>query len=104
MVVGILSVFLIYTWVDNELSTDRFHENADNLYVTVIQQSPVDKVQMTSGQFDLGINFDQYPQVKKRLRTTFYEENRIKLKKGEEEYPGRGLVADSTFFEFFDFV
>jgi len=103
MVVGILSVFLIYTWVDNELSTDRFHKNVDNLYVTVIQQSPVDKVQMTSGQFDLGINFDQYPQVKKRLRTTFYEENRIKLKKGEEEYPGRGLVADSTFFEFFDF-
>ena len=103
MVVGILSVFLIYTWVDNELSTDRFHKNVDNLYVTVIQQSPVDKVQMTSGQLDLGINFDQYPQVKKRLRTTFYEENRIKLKKGEEEYPGRGLVADSTFFEFFDF-
>lgn len=103
MVVGILSAFLIYIWVDNELSTDRFHTNSDNIYVTVIQQSQIDKPQLTNGQFDLGINLDKYPQVKKRLRTTFYAENRIKLKKGEEEYPGRGLVTDSTFFDFFDF-
>lgn len=103
IVVGVLSAFLIYIWVDNELSTDRFHTNSEHLYLTVIQQSQLDKPQMTNGQFDLGINFDKYPQVKKRLRTTFYAENRIKLKKGEEEYPGRGLVTDSTFFDFFDF-
>lgn len=103
MVVGILSAFLIYIWVDNELSTDKFHANSENIYLTVIQQSQIDKPQMTNGQFDLGINLDKYPQVRKRLRTTFYAENRIKLKKGEEEYPGKGLVTDSTFFDFFDF-
>ncbi|MFY0591147.1 ABC transporter permease [Roseivirga sp.] len=103
MVVGILSVFLIYIWVDNELSTDRFHENSENLYLTVIQQSQIDRLRMVSGQLDLGLNFDGFPEVKKRLRTTFYTANRIKLIKNEEEFPGRGLVSDSTFFDFFDF-
>lgn len=103
LVVGVLSVFLIYIWVDNELSTDKFHEHSENLYLTVIRQSELDKPQLTNGQLDLGVNFDKYPQVKKRLRTTFYDDNRIKLKKGEEEYKGRGLVTDSTFFDFFDF-
>lgn len=29
---GIASALLIYLWVNNELSVDRFHENNDRLY------------------------------------------------------------------------
>ncbi len=103
MVVGLLSAMLIYIWVDNELSTDRFHKNIDNIYLTVAQQSPVDQISPIGAKLFFNVNYDDYPQVRSMLSTSLYSENRIKLVKGEVEYRGRGLVTDSTFFEFFDF-
>ncbi|OEK01822.1 hypothetical protein BFP97_09975 [Roseivirga sp. 4D4] len=103
MVVGLLSALLIYIWVDNELSTDRFHKNIDNIYMTVAQQSPVDQISPIGAKLFFKVNYDDYPQVRSMLSTSLYNENRIKLVKGEVEYRGRGLVTDSTFFEFFDF-
>lgn len=103
MVVGLLSAMLIYIWVDNELSTDRFHKNIDNIYLTVVQQSPVDQISPIGAKLFFNVNYDDYPEVRSMLSTSLYNENRIKLVKGEVEYRGRGLVTDSTFFEFFDF-
>lgn len=103
MVVGVLSVCLIYIWVDNELSTDRFHKNVDNIYMTVAQQSLIDKAEPIGARQFFNVNFDDYPQVKSVLTTSLYTENRIKLLKEDVEYRGRGLVTDSTFFDFFDF-
>ncbi|MBO3698581.1 ABC transporter permease [Roseivirga sp. E12] len=103
MVVGVLSACLIYVWVDNELSTDRLHKNVDNIYLTVFQQSPIDQVSPIGARLFFKVNYGDYPQVKSVLSTALYNENRIKLVKGEVEYRGRGLVTDSTFFDFFDF-
>ncbi len=103
MVVGVLSVCLIYVWVDNELSTDQFHKNVDNIYLTVAQQSPIDKAEPIGAKLFFNVNYNDYPQVKSVLSTALYNENRMKLVKGDVEYRGRGLVTDSTFFDFFDF-
>lgn len=103
MVVGVLSACLIYVWVDNELSTDRFHENAGNIYLTVAQQSPIDKAEPIGAKLFFNVDYNDYPQVKGVLSTALYNENRMKLVKDDVEYRGRGLVTDSTFFDFFDF-
>mgnify|MGYP000471729916 CR=1 FL=1 len=103
MVVGILSACLIYVWIDNETSTDKFHENIDNIYLTLSQQSPIDNPEPINAKLFFKVDYKEYPQIKGRVSTSLYSEDRIKLKKGDVEFRGRGLISDSTFFDFFDF-
>ncbi|WP_323757217.1 ABC transporter permease [Roseivirga sp.] len=103
MVIGVLSAFLIYMWVDSELQTDRFHSEVDRIYIPVIQQSAVDNINPISAGLFFRLDYKKYPSVKSKLYTAFYTPERIKLKFDNNEYRGGGLIADSTFFDFFDF-
>lgn len=103
MVVGVLSAFLIYIWVNSELQTDRFHSEIDNIYIPVVQQSMVDNINPISANLFFKLDYNKYPNVKSKLYTAFYSPERIKLKFDNNEYRGGGLIADSTFFDFFDF-
>lgn len=103
MVIGILSAFLIYIWVDNETSTDRFHKNIDNIYITVAKQSAIDAPQPIDVSLFFNVDYKEYPQVISKVNTALFSEDRVKLKLDDKEFRGRGLVADSTFFEVFDF-
>ena len=103
IVVGVLSAFLIYIWVDSELQTDRFHSEVDRIYIPVVQQSAVDNINPISAGLFFRLDYNKYPNVKSKLYTAFYTPERIKLKFDNNEYRGGGLIADSTFFDFFDF-
>lgn len=103
MVVGILCACLIYVWVDNELSTDRFHSSVDNIYMTVSQQSLIDNPEPIDAKLFFNVDYEKYPQIKSRVGLSLFAEDKIKLVKGDVEFRGRGLIADSTFFDFFDF-
>lgn len=103
LVVGVLCTFLIYLWVDSELSTDEFHSNRDRIFVPVMKQSPTENLTAFSiGEF-FDVDYKQYPGIEKKLFTAYFNPQKIKLTYNEQEYRGGGLVADSTFFDFFDF-
>ena len=103
LIVGVFSAYLIYVWVDTELSTDNFHSNLDRIYIPVVQQSAVDNIRPISAGLFFNVDYSKYANVEKKLYTGFYTPERIKFISKNQDYRGGGLIADSTFFEFFDF-
>jgi len=103
MVIGILCVFLIFLWVNDELTTDRFHSQVDNIYIPVIQNSPMDDANPITASLFFKIDYSEFSNIKSSLATSLYGSDRIKLKIGDEIFRGEGMITDSTFFDFFDF-
>ncbi|MFT6053475.1 MAG: ABC-type antimicrobial peptide transport system permease subunit [Roseivirga sp.] len=103
IVVGVLSVFLIYLWVDAELSTDKFHSNYSNLYIPVVKQSLVDGSKPASTRLFFNVNYQEFPEIEGVLSTIYFNPDRIKLKYNNQDYRAGGLITDSTFFNFFDY-
>lgn len=103
IVVGVLSTFLIYLWVDAELSTDQFHSNYSNLYIPVVKQSLVDDSKPIESGLFFNINYQEFPEIDKVILAIYFNPNEIKLKYNNQDYRAGGLITDSTFFDIFDF-
>lgn len=103
LVIGILSVLLITVWVQNELSHDRFHSNIDQIYMTMVQQSQVDQPREIEASLFFRIDYKQFPEIKSHAVVSLFSEDEIKLTIDKTTIAGRGLIADSTFLDLFDF-
>ena len=103
IVLGVLSSFLIYQWVHNELTMDRFHKNAEHIYLMTGKNSPLSEFKPTEPGAYYKLDYNNYPHIKKKLTVTQYHENDVKLIYNKTEYSGEGMMVDSTFFDFFDF-
>lgn len=99
---GIVCFQLIYVWVNNELNTDRFHKNIDNIQVAVMKSNPMADYKPFSHSIFFKVDYRQFPNVKGKLEVSVYDDD-IKLISQDIEFYGKGLVVDSTFFDFFDF-
>lgn len=78
LMVGMTCCILILLWVQNELSYDRFHENADNIYIVVcererdsnlfyIQTTPAPTAPALKESYPEVINAARYRNLGKRL-------------------------------------
>jgi len=101
LAIGMASSILILLWVQNELSYDRFHKNADQLY----------RITASAGEFKAAVNpagmprglKDQMPEIESfvrlsHLNTILFETDNRKF---TEE---RTFYADSNFLQFFSFA
>lgn len=103
IVLGVLSSFLIYQWVHNELTMDRFHKNAEHIYLVTQKDSPTSDFRPAQPSLFFKFDYSKYPLIKKKLTLTQFYENDIKLMSNNMEYIAEGMEVDSTFFDFFDF-
>ncbi len=103
IILGVLSSFLIYLWVESELTTDQFHANYDKLYVPVIQQSLEDGKRPINTNLFFNTDYKEFSEVDEVIQTRYISPDRAILKHEESEFRAGGLVTDSTFFEIFDF-
>jgi putative ABC transport system permease protein len=101
LAVGMAVCILILLWVQDELSYDRFHENADQLYRVVFSAD----AERFRGEFVPGplaaYLKDEYPEIVNS--TVFCKHSRMKL-----SFDGNGLFCagsfvDPSFFEMFSF-
>jgi len=101
LAIGMASSILILLWVQNELSYDRFHENADRLY----------RITCNAGDFKAAVNpagmpgglKDQMPEIKSFVRlshpaTILFETGNRKFTEKKTFY------ADSNFLQLFSFT
>lgn len=104
LAIGMASCFLIGLFIQNELSYDRFHENADRIY-RVVQYSESDSRSRT-GDGIVPILRNEIPEITSEVRV-FQRGVRLSA-----ETPGMGRITvdeddavyvDAAFFEFFDF-
>lgn len=103
IVVGVFSTFLIYLWVNSELTTDQFHSNYANLYITVVQQSAVDEFEPINTSLFFKADYSEFSEVEGSIQTIFLGPDRLKLLYNNQVYRGGAMITDSTFFDYFDF-
>ena len=93
--VSLMFVILIMVYVGQGLSTDRFHENGDRIFVIGSEQ---------------GIGFawrigervaERYPEIEKICPMRNYPDRAVFV--GDEKYKANVLFTDTTFFSMFTF-
>ena len=102
LTVGLTACFFIILWVLDEKSYDRFHDNADEIYMGVAYFTDNEYgIDFTSGLFAPAAK-DNYRTVKDYCRIRSYIAGYIQVddKHTDEK---KVIVADSTFFSFFNF-
>jgi len=100
LAIGMASSIFIFLWVQNELSYDRFHKNARQLY----------RITSSAGDFKAAVNpagmpaglKDQMPEIKNFARLS--HPATILLETGNRKFEEKSaFYADSTFLELFSF-
>jgi len=101
--VGLASCMLIFLYAMDEVSYDRFHINANNIYQLVVDaKSPDGQVHKFSGTGDVqGPAFKtQLPEVESFVRIYGTD---CTIKRGNEVFNQVALYVDSNFFSVFTF-
>jgi putative ABC transport system permease protein len=104
LTIGITCFILIYLYVRYELSYDRFHENAENIYRVFVDTGETymgkSQVTVTPGPLATAM-VDEFPEV---LNATKVTARRIVLQhEGTRFAENRVYYADPTFLEIFHF-
>jgi len=101
--VGLACCMLIFLYAKDELSFDRFHKNAENIYhLTVDFTSPDGQVNKFTGSGMMpGPTFKvQVPEIEDYVRI---QSSNATVKQGAEVFDQEVLYADSNFFSIFSF-
>jgi ABC-type antimicrobial peptide transport system permease subunit len=104
LAMGIACCILIFLWVQDELSFDRFHVNADSTYRVITHARYTDIAvdnPETPSPFAAGMK-QEFPEVIEATRVRF-QGRRIFQYKDKAFYEDRGILVDPGFFRIFSF-
>lgn len=98
---GMACSLLIYLWVQDEISFDRFHEHTEELYSIEFDQGNVQTFASTASELAPAIKA-QIPEIDMVSRYRSY--SRLILQNGENIFhENRATVVDPDFFNMFSF-
>ena len=104
---GMACVLLIYLWVNDELTIDRFHDNESRIYQILTNQHQTSQiVTLSQGPGLLGEALAQErPEIERYVTTTGVgsEMSRFTLSTDEIHVPARGQFASKDFFVLFSY-
>jgi putative ABC transport system permease protein len=106
LAVGMACTIFIFIWVQDELSFDRFHENADRIYRIVFSTSDDGSPTNANGSFGVGPALKRdFPEVIEtvRIRKMGQGVKRYVGYKDKKYYELRFFFAEPTVFTVFDF-
>ncbi|MCJ7581335.1 MAG: ABC transporter permease [Candidatus Aminicenantes bacterium] len=95
LAIGITCCLLIMLWVQDQLSYDRFHENAENLYAATFSNGSITTPSALSGFLKA-----EYPEVIQSSRYSRMGRNLLKFEENEI-YEGGGIMVDPDFVKMF---
>jgi len=102
MAIGMACAILILLWVQDELSYDRFHKNADDLYRVIENQhlagGEASPIVPTPGALAVALK-EEYPEI---IRTSRYCPAPLTLKKGDEFIEESVTLVDKDFLKMFN--
>ncbi len=102
LAVGMACAMIILFWVQDELSYDRFHENAPNIYRVVVEwKENSTKWAKTPGLLAAALK-EEIPEIVNTARV--HKRPRVSMRYGEKAfYEENKFRADPELFEMFDF-
>lgn len=103
VILSALCISLLYTYIHNELSMDDFHKQEKDIYLLTIQQSAESQVELVDAEAFFKFNYKEYPGIENFVTLKKYKKGEINFEYNKNIYTPEGIIADSTFFEIFDF-
>lgn len=102
LAIGMTACFLIFSYVNFELSYDQFHTKKDRIYRLVADiKTPTDIINGKGPSWAVPPHMDEFPEVENAVRVLndviLFRKDNIKFNESES------LWADSEFFTVFDF-
>ncbi len=104
LTIGITCSLFLFLYILHELSYDRYHTNADNIYRIISHvKEPDDAFTWSFVQAPLGEELrDNYPEVKNAVR--FFGQPRAEYKNGDKKFFEEDFFqTDSTVFDMFTY-
>lgn len=102
--IGITACILVTLYVKHDLSYDKYHKNAEDIYrieFSITQEGVTDH--LAQSQALLGPTLkNEYPEIKKLSRIYFSDRSLVKAG-DKNNYEDRISYADSAFFEIFSY-
>lgn len=103
LAIGVACCLLIFIYVSNELSHDRFHRNADSIYrifyETIDGEGESDRSALLPHQFVKELD-DDYPAVK---RVTSFKTSRALFVSNDKKFHEEFAMVDKSFLPMFSF-
>ena len=101
--VGLACSFLIFMWVKNEITYDRFHEQGTQIYRVMRNFSTNDKIYTWSAApMPLAnVLVEEYPEITHAILIT--PRQKLLLSKDNQLFRETGIYASSSFFHVFTF-
>jgi|WetSurSiteA1Bulk_404760.scaffolds.fasta_scaffold00109_4 putative ABC transport system permease protein len=100
---GALCLSLLLSYVENELTMNGFHNREKDIYMMTFQISPESQRDPCDASRLLKFDYKDYPELESLVTLKKYTKDEIKVIAGESSFSPEVLIADSTFFNFFDF-
>lgn len=103
LAVGMTACFLIFLYVNFELSYDQFHSKGDRIYrLSCDLKTPSETIKAGITSWATAPNLkSDFPEIEAYTRVSF---EGMLVKKGDIKYQEEGtMFADSTFFKVFDY-
>lgn len=95
--VSLMFVILIAAYVMGELSTDRYHEHVDHIYALTDGEA-------SGSAYQIGYRLEErYPEIEKVCHVITRVFDNFTLQNGENRLTAKLMLADTTFFDFFNF-
>ena len=104
LTVGLTASVLIFLWILDEISVDRFHTKIDRTYKVMINDIYADGRMETYEAPTVMIGKalrKDVPEIDEVVQTSWNEEMLVKI--GEKKFIESGLYADSGLFSIFSF-
>jgi putative ABC transport system permease protein len=102
LAIGLACFVLIMLWVQDELSYDQFHKNADNIYL-VLRGTKDGPTGVTSKMLAPALK-QELPEIDKSICFMQLPESfKFVIQNGDKGFEENVILAESGFFEFFSF-
>ena len=102
LAIGIAACLLLFLWVQDELSYDRYHEKANRIYRVVSQDEEgghIDRFAMTPAPLGPAL-VDEFPEVEKAVR---FGGNGYVISCQNKRFPEYVVFTDPDVFDVFSF-
>ncbi|MCB0628255.1 MAG: ABC transporter permease [Lewinella sp.] len=101
LTLGLSCSLFLFKYSQFEWNTNRFHKGIDDIYFATIRATPMSQPEYTSPTRFFKTDYTKFPEVVSHAFLALYPDDQIEH--GEKGIKARVLVADSTFFQIFDF-
>ncbi len=103
LVLGAVSFQLIYSWIHNETTMNRFQENVERLYIGTARLTPNADIMVGPVGWLFNLDYTQYPEIENHIAVHQYRPGEIQFLAEGRSFEGTALITDSAFFDLFSF-